>query len=264
MKLKLQHKSSKWLVAAGAAGLLAAPAAPALAASAQASFADFTILLLDTNWADGVSPSLTWDSGNVYTNASLELTGSSPFVGGMSDGSLFSAWNVQQGGPSTDGRVTITGAASPLFAGGGMLASGNANAPGTSFTSNAYTGGFFTLSPYTIAYFIANGAINTATNGAGESAQARVEMSVSTGGDGVAVNQSSASSIVSPSSNSTESSPLFVSFANLTNGLLWGNFQASVSASGVAPVPEPEAYAMLLAGLGLVAGMAKRRRKTAA
>jgi hypothetical protein len=33
------------------------------------------------------------------------------------------------------------------------------------------------------------------------------------------------------------------------------------SASPVSPVPEPETYAMLLAGFGLMAGIARRRKK---
>lgn len=36
--------------------------------------------------------------------------------------------------------------------------------------------------------------------------------------------------------------------------------QATLQTLGVSPVPEPESYAMLLAGLGLLAGVARRRR----
>jgi len=39
------------------------------------------------------------------------------------------------------------------------------------------------------------------------------------------------------------------------------NIDGVDSASPVSPVPEPETYAMLLAGLGLMAGVARRRKK---
>jgi hypothetical protein len=39
------------------------------------------------------------------------------------------------------------------------------------------------------------------------------------------------------------------------------NIDGVDSASSVSPVPEPETYAMLLAGLGLMAGIARRRKK---
>jgi hypothetical protein len=39
------------------------------------------------------------------------------------------------------------------------------------------------------------------------------------------------------------------------------NIDGVDSASPVSPVPEPETYAMLLAGLGLMAGIARRRKK---
>jgi hypothetical protein len=39
--------------------------------------------------------------------------------------------------------------------------------------------------------------------------------------------------------------------------------QAAIDIGGVAPVPEPETYAMLLAGLGLVGWQARRRTQAA-
>ena len=43
-----------------------------------------------------------------------------------------------------------------------------------------------------------------------------------------------------------------------------GAQNGAVNLVAIAPVPEPETYAMLLAGLGLVAGMVRRRRRSRA
>ena len=64
--------------------------------------------------------------------------------------------------------------------------------------------------------------------------------------------------------NAAES--LVVIFTNNTNADKIGYFSAEVSVYGyssVAVVPEPEGYAMLLAGLGLVAAVARRRTRAA-
>lgn len=54
---------------------------------------------------------------------------------------------------------------------------------------------------------------------------------------------------------------LYVSFAN-GGGTATASGQVLVQAFGTAPVPEPETYAMFLAGLGLVGFVASRRRAT--
>ena len=65
-------------------------------------------------------------------------------------------------------------------------------------------------------------------------------------------------------SPSTKSGTLQVSFANLSNGEITGKLSAytAVDSYGFIPaVPEPETYAMLLAGLGLMGFIARRRMK---
>lgn len=263
MKLKSRHKLPKWLVAATAAGLLAAPAAPALAADAQASFTNFSIQLIDLNFFDGVAPSLTWSLDSTWTSLG-HASDTSPAVS-WSDSrtGLFNGLASMSNGSAHSGAtasVTYAGGA-PLFTGSGLLTNGHAESPGAYFDASALAYGNFVLSPFTIAYFFANGAVSTAA-AAGESASAQMAMTVWGSSGGAA--QSSSATLHSPSSNSSASSPLFASFANLTNSPLGGYFQASASVSGVVPVPEAETYAMLLAGLGLVAGMARRRRSHAA
>lgn len=64
--------------------------------------------------------------------------------------------------------------------------------------------------------------------------------------------------------NSSKSVTLAGAFVNTSTGDLNGNLYLQVSASGgtnVAAVPEPESYAMFLAGLGIVAAVARRRQQ---
>lgn len=49
--------------------------------------------------------------------------------------------------------------------------------------------------------------------------------------------------------------------AGLTTGSAGGIYTGAISASAVTPVPEPESYAMLLAGLGVMGAIALRRNK---
>lgn len=55
--------------------------------------------------------------------------------------------------------------------------------------------------------------------------------------------------------------PAYLNITGVTSGSLGGLYSGSIS---VTPVPEPEAYAMLLAGLGLMGAVVRRRsmRKT--
>lgn len=52
----------------------------------------------------------------------------------------------------------------------------------------------------------------------------------------------------------------YLQVAGFTSGSLGGLYSGAVSASVATPVPEVESYAMLLAGLGLVGGVAMRRK----
>ena len=54
-----------------------------------------------------------------------------------------------------------------------------------------------------------------------------------------------------------------LNFSNHLNVLVFSNDQASwqVTLTPVTSVPEPETYAMLLAGLGLIGGIARRRKE---
>lgn len=267
MKLKSQHKSSKWLVAATAAGLLAAPAAPALAASAQASLTNFNVQLLDLNYLDLVTPSITtWDASTTTRSYSTD-TG---WNMGNGLGLFNSAASSSSVSPNSIASATVTGGSSPYHFGASLTASGSASAPvsggNESFDSRAKTDWQFVLSPYTMVIFMAQGTIAaTATTGSAtesDGSTAGLSMRVSDNNGYLSqVNRSSGFG------GASFSDFLYVSFANLTGSAMTGYFSAETNVSGysnVTPVPEPETWAMLLAGLGLVGGMAKRRRKTAA
>ncbi len=81
-------------------------------------------------------------------------------------------------------------------------------------------------------------------------------------------------SVVLPSAGNTQdhlglswdqpiTGPAYLSIAGVTSGTLGGIYSGSIE-TVAAPVPEPETYAMLLAGLGLMGAVVRRRssRKT--
>ena len=54
----------------------------------------------------------------------------------------------------------------------------------------------------------------------------------------------------------------YLSVFGITNGSQGGIYNGAISVSAVTPVPEPESYAMLLAGLGVMGAIAVRRNKS--
>lgn len=67
--------------------------------------------------------------------------------------------------------------------------------------------------------------------------------------------QSSYSVAIGPNAGGT----FFMNVVGLANGSLGGQYSGAIS---VTPVPEPESYAMLLAGLGVMGAIAVRRNKS--
>lgn len=54
---------------------------------------------------------------------------------------------------------------------------------------------------------------------------------------------------------------MYLIVGGVANGAAGGIYTGAISASAVTPVPEPESYAMLLAGLGVMGAIAIRRNK---
>ena len=196
--------------------------------------------------------------------------------------------------------ATVAAAAQALTPSGTLSASGSAYATttsgSTSFNAYAYEPYYsyasFTLSANTLAVFSVTATTQAATtvgydwaNGQSESASAYAQLNVSgTGasGNGSQSSNGSASSSASyvydhytydpvtgayqyyylPQSSSS-SATLAGSFVNTSTGNLTGQMQMYVQANGstnVAAVPEPESYAMFLAGLGIIGAMVRRRK----
>jgi len=115
----------------------------------------------------------------------------------------------------------------------------------------------FTLSPMTLAVFSAYASAEIA---GGIDASANVSLGTSgPGASGSGWQHSYAYIHLSDWGGIySDSGTLTTSFLNLTGGDMAGNLYANAYAS--APIPEPETYALMLAGLGLVGWMARRRR----
>lgn len=52
---------------------------------------------------------------------------------------------------------------------------------------------------------------------------------------------------------------MYLSVAGIANGSLGGLYSGSISVSPVSAIPEPETFAMFLAGLGMIGAMVRRR-----
>lgn len=280
--------------------LLAAalPMVPAWAASSAGARLDpLAVALIDLNPGDGVTPWIQLAGGSYGSHVSVNA--SDPLVGISSETrwSLVpwgpAAAEVEVGLSRAAARVggDVAGGSGVMSASGATLGSlwpGNAG----SFSATAeapYGYSSFTLSPYTL--LVISGTANLfaqTTIGldpltwTSESASASVQLSVQGPAAGGGGNQSSNDGR-SVSANWTMNwdpstgewsyggmdqsmgdQSLAVSFTNYTAGPLSGNLQVTVNASGnsaLAPVPEVETWALMLAGLSAIGWVAQRRRR---
>jgi len=155
-----------------------------------------------------------------------------------------------------------------------------------------YYGGTFTLSDNTAVIFSANISGDVAVTGTFDPSStygwehAYVQGDLSTSGTGASgtgsqnasdsfalyitseylADESALWGYVYGPSSATGTQSLAAAFVNVSGGDLSGYLHANVYAYGysyVAAVPEPETYAMLLAGLGIIGATARRRQKAA-
>lgn len=223
----------------------------------------------------------TWSPGSAsvmgdFGSASAALSGS-----GVPSGSSLSA----------SGTATAPGDGYCLPGIGGSNTCFTSRA---SFSASVDPAGFsssFTLSPNTLLVFTVDANIAVAATGGGRVAQ--FDSFLFTFGDTTSVSASLSVSGAGPTGSGFQSSSdnrslfanafydfgsgafipssdsysgqLGVSFTNLSSGELTGTFMMGFRVSGTAYgdallVPEPSAWALMLAGLATVAGVARRRR----
>ncbi|MBS1143272.1 MAG: hypothetical protein H6R14_678 [Proteobacteria bacterium] len=275
------------------AGVMAAAfATPALAAvSASATVSDFSITLYDLNPLDGIMPTITWSSisadPNMATNTSASVSG--PY-------SASNTYNYTPIGVLNTSTATISDATATATINGNMLsASGSATATSASWQNRSFSAGArhgdyvsnFILSANTAAIFTANVTTLASVtvgydplSGQSEAASANITMSVSGNGASGNGSQNSSDSLSAsaggwwwyPTLPLTQSNSAILagSFVNTSAGDLSGAFQLGATVNGytnvvasavsVTAVPEPESYAMFLAGLGLIGAVARRRQ----
>lgn len=202
--------------------------------------------------------------------------------------------------PQATATATVASSAQTLTPSGILSASGNAYATPTSgtttYVANAYEPYYnytsFMLSANTLAVFSATAVTHATTTvgydwTAGQSESASASASLNVNGQGASGNGSQSSYDTTSSSASyvydgytfdpvsgsyqynylpmstTSTATLAGSFVNTSMGDLTGHMYLAVQASGstnVVAVPEPESFAMLLAGLGIIGAIARRRQ----
>ena len=267
------------------AALAAMVSLPVMAASsASASLGPITVTLFDLDPFDAIAPSITFagpgmgsDSYvNTWASEAIPSGGSnSPLGGGApwapvstSDtaGGASASASISGPGMASLTSVSASGSAADVFG----PPTNNAQYYGVAHPMLGYSS--FALTAKTLLIISAPASIAAAASGpAGyysHYASADVYLSLhgpgaSGGGSQSSVDQLAYTNYAYNSSFShTDSRLLGASFVNLTTGPLSGylyNYSAVYGLTS-APVPEPGTYAMLLAGLGLVGSMVRRRR----
>lgn len=245
-------------------------------------------------WSNPYGNYATYTQASTYDKNGYGVNNGSSYHYGQLDAANTTTANLSHASATAStGASSVAGTPS-----GSLSASGSAFATqtsgGTSFSATAYdpysSYVTFTLSANTVAVFSAKATTQVATSvgydslhNTSESANASAGLSVS-GANGVNGSQSASDSLYANASYTytyqqdpqtgkwgyvytpqsvTKSSTLSGSFVNLSSGAKTGSLSMWVSASGysaIAAVPEPESYAMFLAGLGLVGAVVRRRR----
>jgi hypothetical protein len=274
-----------------------AAATPAMAAvSASASISGLTITLFDLNPGDGIAPTISWSNSWFDENYGTSTSASAYGPYGASNTYNYAPFGEANGSVAAingaAANATIAASANPGAPSGLYSASGSAAAT-TPYSSKGFNAAaqngsvgssIFLLSANTAVVFQANASTEVTASvgydflsGQNESVNAQAFMYVSGPGASGNGSQSSNDSIASAIQNyywgsgfpaNTQSSALLAgSFVNTSASSLTGSFQLGVNVSGntnvvtaaVAAVPEPESYAMFLAGLGIVGAMVRRR-----
>jgi hypothetical protein len=282
------------------AALATVGTAPAhAAATSSASFTDITFELIDLNPADMLAPTITFvtdpgaasyvhaevsvfDPDNGTDGANLTKTGVRSTTSKSTNvnyGSALAGASVTGGNTTTlSGEGEYTSVISAMSASGGSgspSAGGNASYNATAQLPYGWWSQNFFLGNNTALLITANATVS-AENTVGfdgvysESAYSSLSLSISGAGPTGSGSQSFSDGISTGiwgwAGTDTQNRTMAAAFLNTSGGDLFGtlSMQASVSGSSSVvstPVPEPETYAMMLAGLGALGFIGRRRKQ---
>ena len=244
-------KLSSSLLACCLAGLsLTSHAQSTPDARAAIDWSSFSLQLFDLNTLDGVTPHFRWTS---QTSSAFVQDAT---LGSVSDGSP--DWSTQ--------AIALSGAQRGV-AGTSLIEASVSTRQTFEATSIATRSGYFVLSANTVAVFNAASSLSVVSDSQSETsafAQAYLS-SYAIDSNGKIATQRSFSEFVAADDGSRPpiaGGTLAVSFTNATALEANGVFEANVHVFGsnASPVPEPHAIGLLLSGLALTTGLARRRR----
>lgn len=266
-------------VASGLAVAILASAPAHAAVESFAKLANLSVTLTDLNPYDGIAPSIRFADdvttfitvrAEVGTAAYENLPGAfAPFQTDLRDGVSQATGKVVGGRVASDGSFSGAELAVSTAARGEGRAYGSPEA----FIYSPYGTGpsYFTLSAGTQATFsaLATARVDMTGGFEAQSGSATATLSVF-GADRQSQYQSDTAAAWVPEIGSGSDSQhrlLTVSFGNIGSVPLDGYFNATVNAdafTGIAPVPEPETWALMGCGLVAVLGATRRAQRKAA
>lgn len=281
------------LLAVAAACAVMAHGPVSAAVSSSASIGNFGWSLIDLDSQDNVTPWITfsdaayshvqvgdlryqYDYGTDYPYYGADLTSA---VESQIGSSAFAATNAQA--LITDSSATARTTSNSATATGSTNGTrGNYYDYGHYYSQASMGASSFTISAKTIVIFnldaTVSGSASTAYNGSNyQSEQANADVAIQIYGAQQSSNDSMNGHASSQSNYDPErqiylpsefnlSGPLSVSFSNLSTADKTGNISVTAYVSGtssVAAVPEPETYALMLAGLGVISFFGRRRQE---
>lgn len=263
-------KKSLWMSSALAAAMVVAGPAAAQS-SASATISGFSYVLYDLDPFDMITPDLTFgyeqSTSNAYVNSNSE-----------SDSDWLSA--IGNFSPTSATAMLAFGQASAATDATGATASGSVFAPGYGgsgwFSASAYgVDNSFTLSPWTGIKLTATfeGSATTGSHlGSNDYASAYGQLYMNVLAENgyeqhYSTRQAYAScgtwdGMTCSGQSSSFSGTFSLSFANFSDASAEGNLSVGAYSYGqsTVPVPEPQTYLMLLAGLAGIGAVVRRRR----